>query len=95
MSAGIGQGRVTQNLQGAPVDYALLIKDSEAVEMVWYVNLQCMVIHGVFVPCHTHSFLHACSMKFEQIFTLQAMNMQGLGTRLAFLSLTLMQMDGY
>ena len=34
MSAGIGQGRVTQNLKGAPVDYALLIKDSEAVEMV-------------------------------------------------------------
>ena len=34
MSAGIGQGRVTQNLQGTPVDYALLIKDSEAVEMV-------------------------------------------------------------
>ena len=34
MSAGIGQGRVTRNLQEAPVDYALLIKDSKAVEMV-------------------------------------------------------------
>jgi len=32
--AGIGQGRVTQNVRGAPVDYALLIKDAEAVEMV-------------------------------------------------------------
>ena len=34
LSAGIGQGRVTRNVQGAPVDYALLIKDAEAVEMV-------------------------------------------------------------
>jgi len=32
--AGIGQGRVTQNVRGAPVDYALLIKDAEAVAMV-------------------------------------------------------------
>ena len=32
--AGIGQGHVTKNVDGAPVDYALLIKDTEAVEMV-------------------------------------------------------------
>ena len=32
--SGIGQGRVTKNVDGAPVDYALLIKDTEAVEMV-------------------------------------------------------------
>ena len=33
-NTGIGQGRVTQNVQGAPVDYAILVKDREAVEMV-------------------------------------------------------------
>ena len=33
-STGIGQGRVTKNVEGAPVDRALLIKDTEAVEMV-------------------------------------------------------------
>ena len=30
----IGQGHVTKNMDGAPVDCALLIKDTEAVEMV-------------------------------------------------------------
>ena len=31
---GIGQGRVTSNLQGAPVDDAVFVSDKEAVEMV-------------------------------------------------------------
>ena len=33
-TAGIGQGRVTDNLNGASVDRAILVKDSEAVAMV-------------------------------------------------------------
>ena len=33
-SLGIGQGRVTDNLNGAPIDSAILVKDSEAVAMV-------------------------------------------------------------
>ena len=36
---GIGQGRVTQNLQGAPVDYAILVPDTDVVRMVWYDEL--------------------------------------------------------
>ena len=32
--AGIGQGRVTNNVKGAPIDYAHLILDTEAVAMV-------------------------------------------------------------
>ena len=31
---GIGQGRVTNNVKGAPIDYAHLILDTEAVAMV-------------------------------------------------------------
>ena len=31
---GIGQGRVTDNLKGAPVDWAILVKDTDAVRMV-------------------------------------------------------------
>lgn len=31
---GIGQGRVTSNLQGAPIDDAVFIMDKEALEMV-------------------------------------------------------------
>jgi cysteine synthase len=31
---GIGQGRVTENLKGTPIDDAFLIKDTDAVEMV-------------------------------------------------------------
>ena len=33
-SSGIGQGRVTSNLQGAPIDDAVFVTDKEAVEMV-------------------------------------------------------------
>lgn len=36
ITEGIGQGRVTQNVQGAPVDYAILVKDREAVEMTYF-----------------------------------------------------------
>lgn len=36
ITEGIGQGRVTKNVEGAPIDYAVLIKDSEAVEMTFY-----------------------------------------------------------
>ena len=32
---GIGQGRVTRNLEGAPIDRAILVKDTEAVAMVF------------------------------------------------------------
>ena len=32
--SGIGQGRVTSNLQGAPIDDAVFVTDKEAVEMV-------------------------------------------------------------
>lgn len=31
---GIGQGRVTDNLNGAPIDDAVFVDDKEAVEMV-------------------------------------------------------------
>jgi len=31
---GIGQGRVTNNLKGAPIDYAMVVSDEEAVSMV-------------------------------------------------------------
>lgn len=34
ITEGIGQGRVTENLQGAPIDSAVLILDEEAVSMV-------------------------------------------------------------
>ena len=34
MLIGIGQGRVTANLSGAPIDRALLISDTEVVAMV-------------------------------------------------------------
>ena len=31
---GIGQGRVTNNLKGAPIDYAIMVSDNESVSMV-------------------------------------------------------------
>ena len=31
---GIGQGRITNNLEGSPVDSAVFVPDSEAIEMV-------------------------------------------------------------
>lgn len=34
IDSGIGQGRVTTNLQGAPIDDAVFVTDKEAVEMV-------------------------------------------------------------
>lgn len=34
ISLGIGQGRVTQNLQGAPIDESLFINDQDSVNMV-------------------------------------------------------------
>ena len=34
ITEGIGQGRVTQNLQGAPIDGAVLVPDVQAVKMV-------------------------------------------------------------
>ena len=42
-SPGIGQGRVTSNLNGAPIDDAVFVSDKEAVEMVrqldWFISL--------------------------------------------------------
>jgi cysteine synthase len=35
ITEGIGQGRITANLEGAPVDFAYLIPDAEAVEIVF------------------------------------------------------------
>ncbi len=37
---GIGQGRVTENVKGAPVDRAILVQDTAAVEMVKITKLQ-------------------------------------------------------
>ena len=34
ITEGIGQGRVTKNLEGAPIDDALAILDTDAVNMV-------------------------------------------------------------
>ena len=34
MFIGIGQGRVTSNLEGAPIDYAMVVSDDESVSMV-------------------------------------------------------------
>ena len=34
IAEGIGQGRLTKNLEGAPVDQALAILDKDAVNMV-------------------------------------------------------------
>lgn len=36
ITEGIGQGRVTENMKGAPVDDAMCILDKDAVEMVSY-----------------------------------------------------------
>jgi len=33
-NVGIGQGRVTSNLKGAPIDDAIFVHDTEAIEMV-------------------------------------------------------------
>lgn len=35
ITEGIGQGRLTENLKGAPIDHALLIKDTDAVAMTF------------------------------------------------------------
>ena len=37
---GIGQGRVTANLQGAPIDDAVFVDDREAVDMVRMIETQ-------------------------------------------------------
>ena len=34
INVGIGQGRVTDNLKGAPVDYAVFVPDAEVIKMV-------------------------------------------------------------
>ena len=35
ITEGIGQGRITKNLEGAPIDFAFLIPDEEAVAIVF------------------------------------------------------------
>ena len=35
ITEGIGQGRVTENMKGAPVDDAMTVLDQDVVEMVW------------------------------------------------------------
>lgn len=37
ITEGIGQGRVTKNLEGAPIDDALLVRDTDAVKMTFRV----------------------------------------------------------
>ena len=34
ITEGIGQGRVTENLKGAPIDWAMTVDDKESVNMV-------------------------------------------------------------
>ena len=41
---GIGQGRVTENLQGAPVDRAILVKDADVVAMVLHSSLDYVIV---------------------------------------------------
>lgn len=43
ITEGIGQGRVTENLKGTPIDDALLIKDLDAVEMVCENNIYIFI----------------------------------------------------
>ena len=38
---GIGQGRVTDNVQGAPIDYAVHVRDRDAVAMVSQIMVLC------------------------------------------------------
>ena len=51
ITEGIGQGRVTDNLKGAPIDDALLIKDWDAVNMVYMYSflIEFMTLHIPFV----------------------------------------------
>ena len=35
ITEGIGQGRVTQNIEGAPIDFALHMEDTKSVEMTF------------------------------------------------------------
>jgi len=46
---GIGQGRITKNVEGAPIDYALLVKDTDAV---------AMVSNGFLKTCHSGTVHH-------------------------------------
>ena len=46
ITEGIGQGRVTANMEGAPIDQAICVLDTEAVEMVssgdgWNIFSRC------------------------------------------------------
>ena len=55
ITEGIGQGRVTANLQGAPIDSAMLILDEEAVTMV-RVNPQVNMLQHFRIFCSEYSF---------------------------------------
>ncbi len=46
---GIGQGRITDNVQGAPIDSAVHIPDQDAVAMVCMVYTMVCMILSVFV----------------------------------------------
>ena len=37
ITEGIGQGRLTKNLEGSPIDKALLVLDKDAVNMVYFI----------------------------------------------------------
>lgn len=49
ITEGIGQGRITKNLEGAPVDDALLVKDTDAV----YMTFRLLHEEGLFVGAST------------------------------------------
>ena len=53
ITEGIGQGRVTSNMEGAPIDDAICVLDKDAVAMVSFVYLtlkshvlRCLICEG-------------------------------------------------
>ena len=63
---------MTNNVNGAPVDYALLIKDTEAVAMVSQIMVPCMIIAEKFnmvqdFTVFSNPFLTAKINKYHKI----------------------------
>ena len=51
ITEGIGQGRVTANMEGAPIDDAICVLDKDAVAMVMRVFSLYFVLHKRFSSC--------------------------------------------
>ena len=66
ITEGIGQGRVTENLKGTPIDDAFLIKDTDAVEMV-------------FRLLHEEGFFVGASSGLNVVAAVQAAKLMGPG----------------